>query len=102
MVSLLQLYLGYQHQFQLSPETGLDHFPLERVVEVHMAGGSKRLIDEPKSATGSNVTSKPLEIIEDDHSPSILSETWDILNAAGPHLHNLRAVVFECERISAI
>ena len=75
----------FQHQRGHHPTTGLDAFPLDRVIELHMAGGSKRTLDD-------------LEIIEDDHSPLILPETWEIFNHVAPRLTELRAVVFECER----
>jgi uncharacterized protein (UPF0276 family) len=65
--------------------TGLDAFPVERIIELHMAGGAKR-------------HSQGLDYIEDDHNPVILKETWEIFHAIAPRLTELRAAIFECER----
>lgn len=68
-----------------APLDGLADFPLERVVELHVAGatefehGGRRFPD-------------------DDHSPEPLPETWDILDFVLPRATNLRALVYECER----
>jgi hypothetical protein len=68
-----------------TPLDGLDGFPLERVVEVHVAGatefeqGGRRFVD-------------------DDHTPEPLPETWEILAWVLPRARNLRALVYECER----
>jgi len=64
---------------------GLDRFPLERIVELHVAGGS-RFEHEGRS------------FIDDDHSPAPLPETWELLRHLLPRLPSLRAIVFECER----
>ena len=68
-----------------APTTGLDGFPLERVVEMHVAGGSER-------------TTEGFAWVEDDHTPGVLADTWAILEHVVPRAPNLRAVVFECER----
>ena len=75
----------YQQIQEHEPLTGLDGFPLERIVEMHVAGGTRR-----KSAGW--------EYIEDDHTPAVLDETWEIFENLVPRCPNLRAVVFECER----
>ena len=75
----------YQHQQGHPLTTGLDAFPLDRVVEVHLAGGSKQIRNG-------------CEVIEDDHSPYILDETWTLFEKCAPHFSNLKALVFECER----
>lgn len=67
------------------PLTGLDGFPLERVVEIHVAGGTP-------------FTWEGRELVEDDHGVAILPDTWTILRAVLPRAKNLRALVFECER----
>lgn len=78
----------YQRVTGREPLDGLDGFPLERVVELHVAGatefehGGRRFVD-------------------DDHSPEPLAETWRILEAVLPRVRNLRAVVYECERNAA-
>lgn len=75
----------YQRVCGHAPETGLDGFPLDRVVEMHIAGATTRVVDG-------------LELVEDDHTPAVLPDTWRIVRAVGPRASALRAVVFECER----
>jgi uncharacterized protein (UPF0276 family) len=75
----------YQSLHAHTPLTGLDGFPLDRVVEMHVAGGAR------KSVEG-------WEFIEDNHVPAVLDETWEIFEHVVPRCPNLRAVVFECER----
>ena len=75
----------YQHQQNHELTTALDGFPLDRVIEVHLAGGTKHIRNG-------------CEVIEDDHSPHILDETWHLFKTCSPHFSNLRALVFECER----
>lgn len=75
----------YQRTCGHAPTTGLDGLPAERVVEMHVAGASIREVDG-------------LPIVEDDHTPAVLPDTWRIVEAIGPRAVNLRAVVFECER----
>ncbi len=77
----------YQRAMGLDPLAGLEDFPLERVVEVHIAGGV------PRELGG-------YRWIEDDHSPSVLPETWAIVEHVVARAPNLRAVIFECERNS--
>jgi uncharacterized protein (UPF0276 family) len=67
---------------------GLDGFPLERVIEMHVAG----------STTG-DVDGYPFA--EDDHVPAVLPETWRIFEKVAARAPNLKAVVFECERNDA-
>jgi len=67
------------------PLDGLDGFPLERVVEVHVAGG------RPFEHGGRR-------FVEDDHGTFVLPDTWAILEAVAPRAPNLRALVVECER----
>ena len=75
----------YQRQKGYAACTGLDGFPMERVIELHVAGARVQSIDG-------------MEFIEDDHTPNVLSETWEILNWVVPRAPNLKAIVFECER----
>ena len=75
----------YQDSMDLPVTTGLDGFPLDRVIELHMAGGAE------KSAQG-------LKYIADDHSPTILPGTWKIFDTIASSLTELRAAIFECER----
>jgi len=75
----------YQRLMGHEPLTGLDGLPLDRVVELHVAGSTPR---EHEGFT----------YWEDDHTPDILAETWAIFDWLAPRLPNLKAVVFECER----
>ncbi|MCA9543993.1 MAG: DUF692 family protein [Myxococcales bacterium] len=75
----------YQRVCGHAPTTGLDGFPAERVLELHVAGATEREVEG-------------LPIVEDDHTPAVLDDTWAILDALGPVARNLRAVIFECER----
>ena len=75
----------FQHVRGHSPTTGLDGYPLDRVVEVHVAGGT--LFDWEGRT-----------FVEDDHRTSILPATWEILELVLPRAPNLKAIVFEGER----
>ncbi len=75
----------FQQTRGLPPLAALDNFPLERVVEMHVAGGAYAEIDG-------------YAYIEDNHSPEPLPATWEILEYAVPRAKNLKAIVFECER----
>ncbi len=77
----------YQRVMGYDPLTGLDGFPLDRIVEVHVAGAS-------------HLDVEGLSIIEDDHTVDVLPDTWEIMERVAPNAKNLRAVVFECERNS--
>jgi len=74
----------FQQTRNLPPLAGLDSFPLDRVVEMHVAGGA--LADVEGYA-----------FIEDNHSPDPLPATWEILEYVIPRAKNLKAIVFECE-----
>lgn len=75
----------FQQTRNLPPLAGLDTFPLDRVVEMHVAGGSYADIEG-------------YAYIEDNHSPEPLPATWEILEYVIPRAKNLKAIVFECER----
>jgi uncharacterized protein (UPF0276 family) len=64
---------------------GLDGFPLERVIELHVAGGTPGGVDG-------------YAVVEDSHVPELLPETRAIVEYVLPRAKNLRAVVFECEK----
>jgi uncharacterized protein (UPF0276 family) len=64
---------------------GLDAFPLERVVEMHVAGGKLRSTDG-------------FTWVEDTHGTDVLDDTWRIYEHVAARAPNLKAVVFECER----
>ena len=65
----------------------LDRFPFDRVVEMHVAGGTRREVDG-------------YSFVDDDHSTEMIPETWAIFEYLVPRCRNLRAVIFECERNS--
>ncbi len=75
----------FQRARGLDPLAGLDDFPLERVVEIHVAGGTER-------------AHEGFAYIEDDHGGAVLDDTWAIVDRALAGAVNLKAVVFECER----
>ena len=75
----------YQHATGRDPLEGLDRFPLERIVELHVAGAQVR-------------THEGLELVEDDHAPTPLDATWRIFEHVVPRAPNLKAIVFECEK----
>lgn len=74
-----------QHALGLSPTALLDTFPVERVVELHVAGGSR-------FGAGART------FIDDDHGPHVEAAVWELLAALLPRATSLRAVVVECER----
>ena len=75
----------YQRCMGNRPLDGLDGFPLDRVIEIHVAGGHERERDG-------------FRWIEDDHSTELLPDTALITEAVVAGATNLRAVVYECER----
>ena len=66
----------------------LDKLPLDRVIEVHIAGGEVSTIEQG-----------PIYI--DAHHKPIQRESWAMLKALLPLLPNLKAVCFECEGIDS-
>ena len=77
----------YQHVMGFSALDGLDRFPLDRVVEVHVAGAE---VFESDGHT----------FIDDSHGCDVQSATWEILEYVLPRADQLRAIIFECERNS--
>lgn len=75
----------FQRARGLPCDAGFDAFPWERVVELHVAGGSEHAVDG-------------LPFVEDDHGAHVLPDTWAIFEQARRRATNLRAVVVECER----
>jgi uncharacterized protein len=75
----------FQRARHLDPLFGLDAFPLERVIEIHVAGGVERDTDG-------------LIWVEDLHGTAVLDDVWRIYEHIAPRCKNLKAVVFECER----
>jgi uncharacterized protein (UPF0276 family) len=75
----------YQHVTGHTWSDALDQLPLERVVEIHAAGGS---LFEHRGRS----------FVDDDHSPEPLEATWQILDWVLPRAPELRALVYEGER----
>lgn len=75
----------YQRTQGLAPDHGLSDFPLERVVEIHVAGGTERSF-------------QGLPWVEDTHGGDVLPEVWDLYEHVTRRAPNLKAVIFECER----
>jgi len=70
----------------------LQELPVERVVEVHIAGGRLKPGDRLKSGED-----RPIYV--DAHETAILDETWQMFEGLLPELPNVKAVCFECEGI---
>jgi uncharacterized protein (UPF0276 family) len=68
-----------------APLTALDGFPMDRVIELHVAGGIER-------------EHEGFRWIEDDHQPEPLPDTWVIFEHIAARAPHLKAVVYECER----
>jgi uncharacterized protein (UPF0276 family) len=75
----------YQKTRVHGPEVGLADFPVERIIEMHVAGSQEHELD-------GNL------YYEDDHTPAVLDDTRQIFTTATQRAENPRAVVFECER----
>lgn len=75
----------YQRVMGHRPTEGLDRFPLERIIEIHVAGG------HIKDQDG-------FLWVDDDHSPAVLEDTWEIISYVASRAPRLSAVVVECER----
>ena len=74
----------FQHLRGLPPLAGLDGFPLDRVVEMHVAGGTVRDLDG-------------FSYVDDSHSPEPVTATWEIFEYVVERAPNLKAIVYECE-----
>jgi len=77
----------YQKTMGYAPLDGLDGFPCERIVEVHVAG----------TTIHQNPGSDDFIWYEDDHTPNVLPETIDTFKAVVKRARHMKAVVFECE-----
>ncbi|HCH61940.1 MAG: hypothetical protein CL927_04750 [Deltaproteobacteria bacterium] len=75
----------FQRARGLDPLTALDGFPCDRVVELHVAGGTVR-------------DHQGLPWVDDDHGRDVLPDTWQIAEYITARATNLKAVVIECER----
>ena len=77
----------FQHVTGRDALDGLDGFDCDRVVEIHVAGGTVRDVEG-------------FSIIDDTHGTDVLDDTWRIFDHVVARAKNLKAVVFECERNS--
>lgn len=75
----------YQKLMGHDPLTGLDAFPLDRIVELHVAGSAQRDHDG-------------FQYWDDAHTPEVLDDTWTIFDWVVSRAPHIKAVVFECER----
>lgn len=75
----------FQKARGLSPTTGLDDFPLDRLVEMHIAGG------------GDKTTKDGYRYIDDDHRSEVHPDSWEIVEYVLPRAPRLRALIYECE-----
>lgn len=76
-----------QRALGLAPTALLDAFPADRIVEVHVAGGTAYDLDGRT-------------LIHDDHGPRVHDDTWLILEELVKRATSLKAVVVEGERNS--
>lgn len=76
--------LMYQYAQGNDPLTGLDGFPLDRVGEIHIAGGTLLELDQER-------------YIIDSHIPQILPDVWTIVDYVMPRAVNVRAICLEAE-----
>jgi uncharacterized protein (UPF0276 family) len=74
--------LSYQLAAGLPLETGLDGFPLDKVIELHLAGG----VITRRNGRGYYV---------DDHTQPVREELFGLLESLLPRCPSLRAVTFE-------
>jgi len=65
-------------------EAGVDGFPLERVIEIHLAGGVVTRSGERASYA-------------DDHRQPIVDDAWRLLERVLPRCTSLRALTYECD-----
>ncbi len=75
----------FQRARGLDPCSGLDSQPLDRVVELHVAGG------------GEAETPDGYRYIDDDHRAEVHPDTWAIVEYVVPRAPRLKAVMYECE-----
>ena len=75
----------FQRLRGLSPLDGFDGYPFDRVIELHIAGGTEIQIEG-------------FPLVEDAHGPEPLPDTWTIFEHVLARAPNLRAVIYECEK----
>lgn len=86
------LDMGHLVSFDMASFTSvidyLHHLPLERVIELHIAGGKLKQGEKG-----------PVYI--DAHESEILNQTWDLLDTLLPILPNVKALCYECEGVES-
>jgi uncharacterized protein (UPF0276 family) len=75
----------FQKARGLQPLDGLRDFPLDRIVEMHVAGG------------GEAVTPDGYAYLDDDHRAEVHPDTWEITEYVIPRAPRLKALMYECE-----
>jgi uncharacterized protein (UPF0276 family) len=75
----------FQRARGFEPCVALDGFPLDRIVEMHVAGG------------GEAVTPDGYRYIDDDHRAEVHPDTWEIVDFVLPRAKRLKALIYECE-----
>lgn len=75
----------FQRARGLDPLSGLADFPLDRIVEMHIAGG------------GEAITPDGYRYIDDDHRAEIHPDTWSIVEYVVERAPKLKALIYECE-----
>ncbi len=78
--------VSYEMASGIAVTDSLSELPVERVIEVHVAGGR---IKQGESGP----------IYMDAHECQIQQVTWEMLDRMLPHLPNVKAVCFECEGV---
>lgn len=85
------LDMGHLVSYELASGTKIlaqwHNFPVERVIEVHIAGGRIKHTEQG-------------DIYVDAHECAIVEQTWTMLKELLPKLPNLKAVCYECEGVS--
>lgn len=79
----------FQKARGLEPCDGLDDFPLDRVVEIHVAGGGE--VETPDG----------YRYIDDDHRAELHPDVWTLVEAVVPRAPRLKALCYECEHNDA-
>lgn len=80
--------VSYEMATQQSLQQQLDLLPIERVIEVHIAGGKIKQIDDE-------------QLYIDAHESDITTATWDMLEYMLSVLPNIKALCYECEGVDA-
>lgn len=84
------LDMGHLASYEMAGSKGivssLNNFPVDRVIELHLAGG--KIIQGEQG-----------DIYIDAHEKPVLDVTWQMFDAVLPKLPNVKAICFECEGV---